>query len=91
MTERQCGICELVAGARLLQECFRCNTPFHLNPYSNVEGIDCGDAVLASDPESFGIEYYCNPCIDAINDEIQAAEAARKRLDGVERRPGWRA
>ncbi len=87
----RCGICGLDAAPVLLQQCFRCSTRFHLNP-TNRAGIDCGDAVLGSVPGmEFGVEYYCTPCIGALNDEIVEATAAQARLDAVERRPGWRA
>ena len=86
-----CGICGVEAAPRLIQRCLRCDTAFHLNPYSNVEGIDCGDAVMNTADDGFGVDYYCNPCIGAVNDEIVEATAAQVRLDAVERRPGWRA
>ncbi len=87
-TQDTCGICALVAAPGLLQACFRCDVRFHLNPYAHVAGIDCGDAVLG--PEA-GVVYYCAPCLEAINDEVLAAEAASAQARNIERRPGWRA
>lgn len=83
-----CGICGLDAEPVLLQMCFRCDTQYHLNPYSNREGIDCGDAIIG--PE-LGVYYYCAPCLVAINDEINAAVLQQTQEMEMERRPGWTA
>jgi len=66
-----CAVCgEAAESAIWLSECFRCVRPFHLNPYNNQPGKDCGDAVLGGDA---GVETYCNDCTEA---ELRAAEAA---------------
>ncbi|MGE3856675.1 MAG: hypothetical protein AB7G21_06945 [Dehalococcoidia bacterium] len=81
-----CGICGVDAEPLLLQMCFRCDTQYHLNPYSNREGIDCGDAIIG--PE-LGVYYYCAPCLVAINDEINALVLQETQAQEMERRPGW--
>ncbi len=83
-----CGICGLEADPVLLQMCFRCDSLYHLNPYSNREGIDCGDAVIG--PE-LGVYYYCTPCLVVINDEINTMVSQEAQAMEVERRPGWTA
>lgn len=88
MATDTCGICELEAEAVLLQMCFRCDVTYHLNPYSNVEGIDCGDAIIG--PE-LGVYYYCAPCLVAINDEFNHLAAQEAQAIEVQRRPGWTA
>lgn len=58
-----CAVCEEEAESILhLAECFTCRRLFHLNPYNNRPGKDCGDAGLGSVE---GIETYCADCIDA--------------------------
>jgi hypothetical protein len=83
-----CGICGVGAEPVLLQMCFRCDVQYHLNPYSNREGIDCGDAIIG--PE-LGVYYYCSPCLVAINDEINALVLQESQALEVQRRPGWTA
>ncbi len=83
-----CGICGLDAEPVLLQMCFRCDVQYHLNPYSNREGIDCGDAIIG--PE-LGVYYYCSPCLVAINDEINALVLQESQALEVQRTPGWTA
>jgi hypothetical protein len=57
-----CTVCgQAEADPRLLQFCFECGNAFHLNPRTDVEGRDCGDAWIG---ESLGVEYYCQTCID---------------------------
>jgi len=69
-----CAICGLEEpDARLLARCFDCGATFHLNPRSDVEGIDCGDAWIG---ESLGIMTYCATCIARIQEETLAAEGA---------------
>jgi hypothetical protein len=59
-----CAVCgQAEPDARLLQNCFECGNPFHLNPRTDVAGKDCGDAWIG---ESLGVEYYCQTCIDAM-------------------------
>lgn len=88
MADDNCGICGLVAEPVLLQLCFRCDVSYHLNPYSNREGIDCGDAIIG--PE-LGVYYYCSPCLVAINDEVNVLIAQQTQATEIERRPGWTA
>lgn len=88
MTDDNCGICGLGAEPVLLQMCFRCDTLYHLNPYSNVEGIDCGDAIIGTE---LGLYYYCSPCIVAINDELNELVMQESQQRESERQPGWRA
>jgi len=83
-----CGICGVGAEPVLLQMCFRCDTQYHLNPYSNREGVDCGDAIIG--PE-LGVYYYCAPCLAAINDEINALVLQETQAQELDRRPGWTA
>lgn len=56
-----CAICgEQELDRRLLHECFNCYRLYHLNPYANQPGKDCGDAVIG---EEFGLYYYCEQCL----------------------------
>src|SRR5690606_34632861 len=62
-TDLTCAICgETAADATELAECLECRRWFHLNPYSNRPGKDCGDAVIG---ESDGIVMMCNECAEA--------------------------
>lgn len=71
----RCAICDGVeADARLIATCYDCGQPFHLNPYSDREGIDCGDAVLG---ENLGLYLLCNPCLG----EHEAAAAPPPGVD----------
>ena len=85
MADDNCGICGLEAAPVLLQLCFRCDVSYHLNPYSNRDGIDCGDAIIG--PE-LGVYYYCSPCLVAINDEVNVLIAQQTQETAIERRPG---
>ena len=70
----RCAICGLdEPDERLLARCFDCGSWFHLNPRSDVEGLDCGDAWIG---ESLGITTYCSTCIDRRQQEALAAEGA---------------
>ena len=68
----RCGVCGIEDEPELLTYCFRCAIMFHLNPYSNRPGRDCGDAVLGE--VELGVFYYCEPCLVILNDEAIAAE-----------------
>lgn len=58
----ECSVChQPEPDARLLQICLECGEPFHLNPRTDLDVRDCGDAWIG---ESLGVEYYCQPCID---------------------------
>ncbi|MFA7248434.1 MAG: hypothetical protein WC273_02265 [Dehalococcoidia bacterium] len=83
MADGRCDVCGVEAEPVLLHACFRCDAKYHLNPYSNVDGIDCGDAVLG--PEE-GLFYYCAPCLDEIDREFKAFFAGiRKPVQPPER------
>ena len=56
-----CEICDEESSLELLQHCFSCNRSYHLNPFSNKPGKDCGDAVIG---ESLGVYYYCHDCLE---------------------------
>lgn len=68
-----CEICDETAETELLQECFECGRTFHLNPYNNRPGKDCGDALIGA---SFGVHYYCTPCLEAASGEANSGGAA---------------
>jgi hypothetical protein len=69
--DTRCAICGLEEpSARNLQVCYGCGATFHLNPRSDVVGIDCGDAWLG---ESLGLEYHCRICIELIERDAAAA------------------
>ncbi len=56
-----CYICDLSdAAVEFFQQCYSCGQTFHLNPFSNKPGKDCGDAILG---ESQGLYYYCELCL----------------------------
>ncbi|MQA00894.1 MAG: hypothetical protein GEU80_16500 [Dehalococcoidia bacterium] len=66
-----CAICQRTEhNAALLSPCYGCGSMFHLNPYSNREGIDCGDAILG---ETLGVHFYCQRCLDEIDREEREA------------------
>ena len=69
----RCEICGEPDAPEYLQECFQCGRTFHLNPYNNQPGRDCGDALIG---ESLGVHYLCELCLQAMNDEAKAESAA---------------
>ena len=72
-TSAGCSICGLAEpDPRLLQDCFECGNPFHLNPRADIEGRDCGDAWIG---ESLGVEYYCQTCIDRLQAESMGEQS----------------
>lgn len=74
---QRCIVCEQVEpDERLLERCFRCDNPFHLNPRNDVEGIDHGDAWIGP---TLGVVFYCGTCIDAMDAEerTQAGDPAQ--------------
>ena len=76
-TDLTCAICEEVAEEPAhLAECLECSRWFHLNPYSNRPGKDCGDAVIGMGD---GIETTCNDCIEAA--ERRRVAALGERFD----------
>ena len=69
----QCHVCgELADEEKLISECLNCSRPFHLNPYNTGDYKDCGDAVIGP---SSGIEFWCNPCLEAVEEAELAAGA----------------
>ena len=62
-----CSVCgQLEVDLRNIQACFNCGNDFHLNPRNDLPGIDCGDAWIG---ESLGLEYFCQACIDRMQQE----------------------
>ncbi len=59
----RCSVCEAVeSDPALLSDCYSCGRRFHLNPYSNREEQDCGDAWIG---ETLGVEFHCGRCIES--------------------------
>lgn len=78
-----CAVCsEAAESAVWLSECFDCGRPFHLNPYNNQPGKDCGDAMFGA--ESVGIETRCGDCLSAKQRLLEAAVGpARARAEAM--------
>jgi hypothetical protein len=58
----RCSVCgDLESDPELLSDCYSCGERFHLNPYSNREEKDCGDAWIGP---SLGVEFHCQRCIE---------------------------
>lgn len=79
----RCAICDAVElDAVLISTCYDCGDPFHLNPYSNRPGIDCGDAVLG---ENLGLYFFCQRCLDVRDREASArfGSDAESRADAM--------
>lgn len=70
----RCEICGEHGTAEFLQDCFRCGRSYHLNPYNNQPGKDCGDALIGP---SLGVHYLCDICLEEINDAALTAESGR--------------
>ncbi|MCK9495580.1 MAG: hypothetical protein M0R75_08800 [Dehalococcoidia bacterium] len=77
-----CAVChEEAEDASLLSECLDCSRWYHLNPYSNRPGKDCGDAMLGSGD---GVETICNDCIEAAEHRrVAALGADRAKAEGL--------
>ena len=70
--EHACAICQVTeTDINLLADCSACGVFFHLNPRNDIEGIDCGD-VWAGDCDQPVLQFFCNPCLDQIRNQIQA-------------------
>ncbi len=66
----RCEICGVVeTNGDLISQCFGCQRNFHLNPRSDTEGIDCGDALIGP---ALGIEFYCQDCIAMVEGRAAA-------------------
>jgi hypothetical protein len=77
----RCAICgEPEPNVALLSDCFDCGAWFHLNPYSDRPGIDCGDAVLG---ETLGVHFYCLRCIELRNATAPGMDPARARAEAM--------
>jgi hypothetical protein len=82
---QRCVVCEQVEpNERLLERCFRCDNPFHLNPRNDVDGIDHGDAWIGP---TLGVVFYCGTCIDAMDAQERTeagdpAQAAAQLMAG---------
>jgi len=75
-----CHVCaQVVTDLRLLADCDNCRELYHLNPRSDVEGIDCGNVWVGSG-DSLALQFSCQPCIDGPAAELaepaEPAEAA---------------
>jgi hypothetical protein len=73
MACRVCG--EAEPRPELLSECFGCDRPFHLNPYANRPGKDCGDAWIGDD--ALTLQFYCRDCIERSRREAGGAPPTR--------------
>ena len=68
-----CSICGLAEpDPRLLQDCFECGNPFHLNPVP-TSGARLRRRLIG---ESLGVEYYCQTCIDRLRGTIDGRSSA---------------
>ncbi|MDA1004402.1 MAG: hypothetical protein O3B31_13830 [Chloroflexi bacterium] len=77
----RCAICEAPeSNSALLSDCFDCGAWFHLNPYSDRPGIDCGDAVLG---ETLGVHFYCQRCIEIRESPFAGDDPARVRAEAM--------
>lgn len=73
----QCHVCgDTAEQENLISECLSCSRPFHLNPYNSGDHKDCGDAVIGP---SSGIEFWCNPCLTALDEAERASETSDPR------------
>lgn len=81
-TDLTCAVCDEAAeDVAHLAECIECDRWFHLNPYSNRPGKDCGDAVIG---QTDGVETICNDCIEATERRrVAALGADRARAEGL--------
>ncbi len=71
-----CHVCgQTVTDAKLLADCDQCGKLYHLNPRSDVEGIDCGTA-WAGLGDSPSVQFFCQTCIDAETAQATPPEAS---------------
>lgn len=65
-----CAVCgETADDAKLVTECMSCSRTFHLNPYNDSDHRDCGDALIGP---TQGVEFWCEPCLTRLNEEMSA-------------------
>ena len=77
----RCEICGVVeTNGDLISQCFGCQRDFHLNPRSDTEGIDCGDALIGP---ALGIEFYCQDCIAMVEGRSAAQLADQDAPPGA--------
>jgi len=80
--EPTCYVCQQpVTDRRLLADCDACDQLYHLNPRSDVEGIDCG-TVWAADDDSMALQFLCQPCLDVARGP-QPTEGVQPAPDGT--------
>ena len=72
-----CIVCTEESDEAVMAVCFRCGDWYHLNPFQNRPGKDCGIAAISD--EETGIDYYCHPCIDDMRVEM-ADEMRRQNM-----------
>ena len=92
--ELTCAICgETEEDPQLLMDCNSCGSFFHLNPFQNREGKDCGN-VLPGDLDNPVLQFFCNRCLGY--EEQTETPAAATPAEGapppleVTERPGGR-
>lgn len=79
--DHRCEICGVVeTNGDLISQCFGCQRDFHLNPRSDIEGIDCGDALIGP---ALGIEFYCQDCIAVVEGRAAAQLADQDAPPGA--------
>ena len=62
-TDLTCHICgETESDPQLLIDCTGCGSFFHLNPFQNREGKDCGN-VMAGEFDNPVLQFFCNRCL----------------------------
>ena len=82
-----CHVCaRTVTDRGLLADCDGCGKRYHLNPRSDVEGIDCGD-VWAGDGDAPALQFSCQPCLDAVRGQAPA-QGAQATPPGMPLPPG---
>lgn len=71
----RCGVCgETENDPQRLEICSNCGQFFHLNPFQNRPGTDCGNVWPSAD-DAF-LQFGCNTCLEAQGLPSTTAEAA---------------
>ena len=70
-----CIVCAEESDEAVMAVCFRCGDWYHLNPFQNRPGKDCGIAAIGD--EETGIDYYCQLCLEEMR--IEMAEEQRRQ------------